>query len=72
VRASLEPARPDPLVRDASTATDPPGATSHDPAGTPDIWAPHAYSPGAVNAAYAGRPAAIIWHFQLDQNHHDS
>ena len=69
VRACLEPARPDPLVRDdGSTVTDPPNAASDDPAGAPNIWALHAHSPGAVNVAYADRPAAIIWHFQLGQN----
>jgi hypothetical protein len=73
VRACLEPPRPDPLVRaDGSTATDPPGDAGHDPAAPPNIWALHAYAPGAVNATYAGRPAAIIWHFQLDQDHHHS
>jgi SAM-dependent methyltransferase len=73
VRACLEPPRPDPLVRDDdSTVTDPPNAASDDPAGPPNIWALHAYSPGAVNVAYADRPAAIIWHFQLGQNAHDS
>lgn len=70
VRACLEPPRPDPLVLDDdSTEPDPPGPPRHDPAGLPNIWALHAYAPGAVNAAYAGRPAAIIWHFQLDQHH---
>jgi SAM-dependent methyltransferase len=66
VRACLEPARPDLLVRDeGSTATDAPSAAGHDPVGPPNIWALHAYSPDAVNVAYAGRPVAIIWHFQL-------
>jgi SAM-dependent methyltransferase len=66
VRACLEPARPDLLVRDeGSTATDAPSAGGHDPVGPPNIWALHAYSPDAVNVAYAGRPVAIIWHFQL-------
>ena len=73
VRACLAPARPDPLIIDASSAvTHAPSAPSHDPAGPPNIWAVHAYSPRAVDAAYAGRPLAIIWHFQLDQNGHDS
>jgi SAM-dependent methyltransferase len=69
VRACLEPARPDPPAGDESSAvTDPPPEPRrHDPAGPPDIWALHAYAPGAVQAAYAGRPVAIIWHFQLDQ-----
>ena len=66
VRACLEPARPDPSERDDdSTVTDPPNAAGDDPAGPPDIWALHAYSPEAVDVAYADRPVAIIWHFQL-------
>lgn len=69
VRACLEPARTEPLVRgDSSTVTDQLGTTGHDPAAPPDIWALHAYAPDAVNAAYAGRPAAIVWHFQLEQH----
>jgi len=68
VRACLEPAHPDPLVRDdASTAMEPPSVPGHDPT-APNIWALHAYASGAVNVAYADRPAAIIWHFQLGQN----
>jgi SAM-dependent methyltransferase len=67
VRACLEPARPDPWapVGDdaASEAPRPAPADGGEP---PDIWALHAYVPAAVNAAYAGRPAAVIWHFQLD------
>jgi hypothetical protein len=71
VRACLEPARPHPLVRDdESIATHDPSA-SHDTPGPPDIWELHPYSPSAVNVAYAGRPVAIIWHFQLGQNLHD-
>ena len=69
VRACVEPARPEPPVSDDGNAvTDLPGPAPHDPAGPPDIWALHAYAPGAVDAAYAGRPVAIIWHFQLDQH----
>jgi SAM-dependent methyltransferase len=69
VRACLEPTRPDPLVGDdVSTVTDPPDAAGDDPAGPPNIWALHGYAPGAVNDAYAERPAAIVWHFQLGQD----
>ena len=72
VRACLEPAYPHPFVSaDDSTVIDGPGAAGHDPGAPPNVWALHAYAPGAVNAAYKGRPAAIIWHFELDQ-HHDS
>jgi hypothetical protein len=27
----------------------------------------HRWSPDATNAAYRGKPLAIIWHFQLGQ-----
>ncbi len=69
VRACLEPARPDlPVGDEGNTVTDPPGSSPDGPIGPPDIWALHAYVPGAVNAAHAGRPVAIIWHFQLDRD----
>jgi hypothetical protein len=70
VRTCMEPARPDPFVRDdPDTATEPAGGAALDPAAPPNIWALHAYAPGAVNAAYSGRLTAIIWHFQLEQHH---
>jgi SAM-dependent methyltransferase len=68
VRACLEPARPDPWIPEAGDAASEPGEGGTSGSGEPpDIWALHAYVPGAVNAAYAGRPAVIIWHFQLDR-----
>jgi len=39
----------------------------HVPGAPPNIWALHRWCPAATNAAYRGLPAAIIWHFQLDQ-----
>jgi SAM-dependent methyltransferase len=61
VRACLEPPRPDPVVPEGSDA----GPVPLDPREAPDIWALHHLVPGAVNAAYAGRPVAIVWLFQL-------
>ena len=67
VRACVEPTRPDPLPPEAaSTPSDAPEVPVRGPADPRDIWSLHAYAPGAVNAAYGGRPVAIIWHFQLD------
>lgn len=37
----------------------------HVPGEAPNIWALHAFAPEATNAAWDGRPAAIVWHFQL-------
>jgi SAM-dependent methyltransferase len=69
VRACLEPTRPEPSTHDdGGTATDPPDAAGDDLTGPPDIWALHAYAPGAVDVAYADRPVAIIWHFQLGRH----
>jgi SAM-dependent methyltransferase len=75
VRACLEPARPDPSTPDPSNpdddtpaVTDPVEAGRHDPDGPPDIWALRSYVPEAVDAACAGRPVAVVWHFQLDEN----
>ena len=36
-----------------------------DPEGAPTIWALHPFAVEATNAAWAGRPAVIVWHFQL-------
>jgi SAM-dependent methyltransferase len=66
VRACLEPARPERPVPD-DTVGRPARTRPRDPGDPPDIWALHAYAPGAVDAAYAGRPVAIVWHVQLDR-----
>jgi len=58
VRRCEEPLRPDPLIdgRRPFPADPPAGAP-------PDIWALHRHCPEAVNAAFRGTPAAIVWHF---------
>jgi hypothetical protein len=35
------------------------------PGDPPYIWSLHALAIEATNAAWRGKPAAIIWHFQL-------
>jgi hypothetical protein len=65
VRRCEEPRRPSPLVADDGTSlhgAPPPEHVQGDP---PNIWALHRFAPAATNAAYSGKPAAIIWHFQL-------
>lgn len=66
VRRCEEPRRPSPLVGDDGTdlydGTAPP---DHVPGDSPNIWALHRFCTAAANAAYEGKPAAIIWHFQL-------
>jgi hypothetical protein len=55
-----------PIVGDDGTDLDdgtPPPA--HVPGDPPNIWALHPFSPAATNAAWLGKPRAIIWHFQL-------
>jgi ubiquinone/menaquinone biosynthesis C-methylase UbiE len=37
----------------------------HVPGNPPNIWALHPICPAATNAAWLGKPRAIIWHFQL-------
>jgi SAM-dependent methyltransferase len=36
-----------------------------DPGGVPIIWSLQPFAVEATNAAWDGRPAAIVWHFQL-------
>jgi ubiquinone/menaquinone biosynthesis C-methylase UbiE len=55
-----EPRRPSPIVRDETTGSDL-GVSG----GPPNIWALHPYCADAANAAWAGNPAAIVWHFTL-------
>jgi ubiquinone/menaquinone biosynthesis C-methylase UbiE len=66
VRRCEEPRRPSPLVGDDGTdlydGVRPP---DHVPGNPPNIWSLHALATAATNAAWRGRPAAIIWHFQL-------
>ncbi len=66
VRRCEEPRRPSPLVGDHGTdlydGVRPP---DHVPGDPPNIWWLHARATEATNAAWRGRPAAIVWHFQL-------
>lgn len=66
VRRCEEPLRPFPLVDDTG-ASDGGPVPDHVPGAPPNIWALHRWCTAATNAAYRGLPAAIIWHFQLDQ-----
>jgi ubiquinone/menaquinone biosynthesis C-methylase UbiE len=66
VRRCEEPRRPSPLVGDDGTdlhdGVRPP---DHVPGSPPNIWSLHALATAATNAAWRGKPVAIIWHFQL-------
>ncbi len=66
VRRCEEPRRPSPLVGDDGTdlydGVRPPDCVPGNP---PNIWSLHALATAATNAAWRGKPAAIIWHFQL-------
>jgi hypothetical protein len=55
-----------PMVGDDGTDIED-GAPSPEqvPGKPPDIWALHPICPDATNAAWLGKPRAIIWHFQL-------
>ena len=66
VRRCEEPRRPSPLVGDDGTdlydGVRPPDPVPGNP---PDIWSLHARATAATNAAWQGKPAAIVWLFQL-------
>ena len=66
VRRCEEPRRLFPLVGDDGTdlydGVRPP---DHVPGNPPNIWSLHAFATSATNAAWRGKPAAIIWHLQL-------
>jgi SAM-dependent methyltransferase len=63
VRLCAEPRRPAPLIDpDAKPAIE--DLTGDD---APSIWVLHTFCPAATNAAYHDNPAAIVWHFQLEQ-----
>jgi ubiquinone/menaquinone biosynthesis C-methylase UbiE len=63
VRRCVEPRRPAPLIDpDAEPVIE--DLAADDP---PTIWVLHTLCPAATNAAYSDNPAAIIWHFQLEQ-----
>jgi SAM-dependent methyltransferase len=66
VRRCEEPRRPFPMVgEDGTDLFDGVRPPDHIPGDPPDIWSLHALAPAATNAAWRGKPAAIIWHFQL-------
>jgi SAM-dependent methyltransferase len=58
--------RETPLVDDEGMDLDDPETPEHRPGRPPNIWALHRFAPAATNAAYRGRPVAIVWHFQLE------
>ncbi len=61
-----EPRRPSPLIGDDGTdLSDGTPSPAHVPGEPPNIWALHPLAIEATNAAWADRPAAIVWHFQL-------
>ena len=61
-----EPRRRHPLVGDDGTDLyDESAPPKHVPGSAPNIWALHSFAIEATNAAWQGKPAAIIWHFQL-------
>jgi ubiquinone/menaquinone biosynthesis C-methylase UbiE len=65
VRRCDELRRPHAIVGDDGADLDD-GSPSpeFDPGGMPIIWSLHPLAVDATNAAWDGRPAAIIWHFQ--------
>jgi ubiquinone/menaquinone biosynthesis C-methylase UbiE len=66
VRRCEEPRRPSPLIDDDGVDVyDGVPAPEHIPGKPPNIWSLHRFCPAATNAAWEGKPAAIIWHFQL-------
>src|SRR3954454_18193349 len=64
VRRCGEPLPPSPLVDEHGTSEGAP-VPDHVPGEPPSIWTLHRWAPEAVNAAYRGTPAAIVWHFEL-------
>jgi len=62
-----EPRVPSPLLDDQGrTLHDGEREPPQDPGEPPYIWALHAETIEATNAAWRGRPSSIIWHFQLE------
>lgn len=61
-----EPRTPSPLIGDDGTDLhDGAPSPEHVPGKPPNIWALHPFCTAATNAAWRGKPAAIIWHFRL-------
>lgn len=66
VRRCEEPRTPSPLLGDDGvTLSDGVRLPDPVPGDPPYIWSLHALAIEATNAAWRGKPAAIIWHFQL-------
>ena len=66
VRRCEEPFVPSPLLDDEGrTVHDGERLPPQDPDEPPYTWALHAEAIEATNAAWAGKPSSIIWHFQL-------
>ena len=65
VRRCEEPRTPFPLVDDSGESSHGAPDPDHVPGAPPNISAMHRWSPAATNAAYRGKPLAIVWHFQL-------
>ena len=66
LRRCEEPRRPSPMVgEDGTDLYDGVRPPDHVPGEPPNIWSFHALAAAATNAAWEGKPAAIIWHFQL-------
>jgi ubiquinone/menaquinone biosynthesis C-methylase UbiE len=68
VRRCEEPRVPSPLIDDEGVDLyDGVPAPEHIPGKPPNIWSLHRFCPAATNAAWRGKPIAIIWHFQLSE-----
>jgi ubiquinone/menaquinone biosynthesis C-methylase UbiE len=66
LRRCEEPRRPSPLVDDqGNDIYDDEPTPEHVPGEPPNQWALHRYAPAATNAAWEGKPIAIILLFQL-------
>jgi SAM-dependent methyltransferase len=68
VRRCEELRRRTPLVDEEGKGLEDPETPEHRPGTPPNIWALHRFAPEATNAAYRGKPHAIIWHFQLSED----
>jgi len=60
----LQVRRCDELRRPSKVIDDGLASPAFDPTEAPDIWSLHPFAIEATNAAWSGRPAAIVWHFQ--------
>jgi SAM-dependent methyltransferase len=68
VRRCEEPRQAEPIVGDDGTDLfDGKKPPEHVPGDPPVIWSLHPFATAATNAAWLGKPRAIIWHFQLSK-----